>query len=45
VQGKIADAYGLQLSFIVTAICELYVLFYAVWGCKVTNALAPERIA
>ncbi len=34
VQGKIADAYGLQASFIVTAVCELYVLFYALWGCK-----------
>jgi FHS family L-fucose permease-like MFS transporter len=41
VQGQIADAYGLQLSFLLTAACELYVLFYALWGCKVTNA-APE---
>jgi len=40
VQGKIADAYGLQLSFLLTAACELYVLFYALWGAKTTNELS-----
>jgi FHS family L-fucose permease-like MFS transporter len=45
VQGKIADAYGLQLSFLVTAICELYVLFYAVWGCKVGSPAMQEAAA
>jgi len=40
VQGQVADAFGLQLSFLVTAVCELYVLFYALWGCKTTNATA-----
>ena len=39
VQGKLADAYGLQTSFLLTAACELYILFYALWGAKVTNAL------
>ena len=34
VQGWIADAYGLQWSFVLTAACELYVLFYALWGCR-----------
>jgi FHS family L-fucose permease-like MFS transporter len=34
VQGWLADAYGLQLSFLLTAACELYVLFYALWGAK-----------
>lgn len=34
VQGWLADAYGLQQSFILTAICELYILFYALWGSK-----------
>ena len=34
VQGKLADAYGLQWSFLLTAACELYVLFYALWGAK-----------
>ncbi len=34
VQGWLADAYGLQTSFFLTAACELYVLFYALWGSK-----------
>jgi FHS family L-fucose permease-like MFS transporter len=34
VQGGLADVYGLQRSFLLTAACELYVLFYAVWGAK-----------
>jgi FHS family L-fucose permease-like MFS transporter len=34
VQGWLADRYGLQLSFLLTAACELYVLFYALWGSK-----------
>ncbi|WBO23235.1 sugar MFS transporter [Sphingomonas abietis] len=37
VQGWLADAYGLQWSFLLTAACELYVLFYALWGCKDPN--------
>jgi len=40
VQGKIADAYGLQWSFLLTAACELYVLFYALWGAKATGESA-----
>jgi len=39
VQGKIADTYGLQWSFLLTAACELYVLFYALWGAKPTHSL------
>ena len=42
VQGRIADLYGLQASFLVTAACELYVIFYAFWGSQPTNAL-PDR--
>jgi FHS family L-fucose permease-like MFS transporter len=34
VQGKLADVFGLQLSFLLPAACELYVLFYALWGSK-----------
>jgi FHS family L-fucose permease-like MFS transporter len=34
VQGWLADLYGLQTSFLLTAVCELYVLFYALWGAK-----------
>lgn len=37
VQGWLADRYGLQLSFLLTAACELYVLFYALWGAKPTG--------
>jgi len=45
VQGWLADEYGLQLSFILTAICELYILFYALWGSKPTNAFPDEAAA
>ncbi|MDB5438316.1 MAG: glucose/galactose transporter, partial [Caulobacteraceae bacterium] len=44
VQGWIADRFGLQLSFLLTAACELYVLFYAVWGCKPTHSLPPPIV-
>ena len=44
VQGWLADNYGLQNSFYLTAACELYVLFYALWGSRVTAALPPERL-
>lgn len=37
VQGWLADAYGLQTSFLLTAACELYVLFYALWGARTTS--------
>ena len=42
IQGSIADRYGIQPAFLVTAACELYVLFYALWGYRVTGqATAP----
>lgn len=44
VQGWLADSYGLQNSFWLTVACELYVIFYALWGCKPTNALEPEKV-
>ena len=34
VQGWLADSFGLQLSFLLTAACELYILFYALWGSR-----------
>ncbi|CAN7205595.1 sugar MFS transporter [Phenylobacterium sp. LjRoot225] len=37
IQGNIADRYGIQWAFIVTVLCELYVLFYALWGSKPTG--------
>ena len=39
VQGKLADHFGLQWSFLLTAACELYTLFYALWGSRPTNAV------
>jgi FHS family L-fucose permease-like MFS transporter len=33
-QGKLADAIGLQPSFLITAACEVYILFYALWGSR-----------
>ncbi|HTG37247.1 sugar MFS transporter [Sphingomonas sp.] len=44
VQGWLADAYGLQWSFLLTAACELYILFYALWGAKPTHALADPVV-
>jgi FHS family L-fucose permease-like MFS transporter len=43
VQGWLADTVGLQHSFLLTAACELYVLFYALWGSKTTNAFPDEK--
>ena len=44
VQGWLADTYGLQNSFFLTAACELYIIFYGLWGSKPTNALPPEQL-
>lgn len=40
VQGWLADAYGLQNSFWLTVACELYIIFYALWGSR--PAVAAE---
>ena len=45
VQGWLADLYGLQNSFWLTVACEIYVLWYALWGSKPTEALPPEEFA
>ncbi len=44
VQGKLADAYGLQWSFLLTIACECYVLFYALWGSRPTPEPAPKVV-
>lgn len=31
---QLADRFGLQNSFFLTAGCGLYVLWYGIWGCK-----------
>ena len=44
IQGRIADDYGLNWGFLLTALCCAYVLFYALWGSKPTGEqLAVER--
>jgi len=40
IQGNIADAYGIQPAFLVTAACELYVLYYALWGYRLKGEAA-----
>lgn len=42
VQGWLADRFGLQLSFLLTVACELYILFYALWGARTGNALPND---
>ena len=34
VQGWLADSYGLQNSFWLTVACEVYVIWYALWGSR-----------
>ena len=44
VQGWLADTVGLQNSFWLTVSCELYVIWYALWGSKPTAVLPPETL-
>ncbi len=44
-QGVIADRVGLQLSYLLPALCYVYVLFYAVWGSRVNDALPNEQFS
>ena len=37
VQGTLADTFGLQSSFLLTAACEMFVLFYALWGARIAT--------
>ena len=43
-QGVLADHVGLQLSYLMPAACYVYVLFYAVWGSRVREALPDEEL-
>ena len=36
-QGVFADNYSLQWSFLLPGLCYFYILFYALWGSKVTG--------
>jgi FHS family L-fucose permease-like MFS transporter len=43
-QGVLADHVGLQLSYLLPAVGYVYVLGYALWGCRPTDELPPERL-
>jgi FHS family L-fucose permease-like MFS transporter len=43
-QGWIADHYSLQMSFLLPAICEIYTLWYALRGSRVTKVETPESL-
>lgn len=45
IQGLLADWYGLQNSFWLTVACEVYVLWYALYGSRPTNALPDQTMA
>ena len=42
VQGWLADAYGLQNSFWLTVLCEVYIIYYALWGSKPNTVEVDE---
>jgi MFS transporter, FHS family, L-fucose permease len=48
IQGWLADRFGLQRSFLLTAACELYVLWYGMWGSRpvasASEPLVDERL-
>jgi FHS family L-fucose permease-like MFS transporter len=44
-QGVLADHVGLQLSYLLPAVCYVYVLGYALWGSRATEELQAERLA
>ncbi len=43
-QGVLADRVGLQLSYLLPAVCYVYVLGYALWGSRATEELQAERL-
>ena len=42
VQGWLADSFGLQNSFWLTVACEIYIIYYALWGSKPTAQVDSE---
>ena len=48
IQGWLADRFGLQRSFLLTAVCELYVVGYALWWSRplpsANDSLPDERL-
>ncbi len=45
VQGWLADRFGLQHSFLLTAACEVYVLAFALWGSRTAEAAGGHALA
>ena len=45
VQGWLADLYGLQNSFWLTVACEVYIIYYALWGSKPNEVTAEDGVA
>jgi len=45
INGKVADHYGINWAFLITALCELYVLGYALWGSRPTTSHPPEQLS
>jgi FHS family L-fucose permease-like MFS transporter len=43
INGSIADHFGIQWAFMVTALCEVYVLCFALWGSRPTHALPDQQ--
>jgi FHS family L-fucose permease-like MFS transporter len=44
INGKVADHFGINWAFLITALCELYVLGYALWGARSTRSLPAEQL-
>lgn len=42
VQGRAADTWGIQISYVIPAACYLYILAFALFGTRATHAL-PEQ--
>jgi FHS family L-fucose permease-like MFS transporter len=43
VQGWLADLYGLQNSFWLTVACEVYIIYYALWGSKPADGMQDRQ--
>lgn len=43
IQGRLADSYGLNWGFLLTAACCAYVLFFALWGSRTALSAAAGR--
>ena len=42
-QGALADKMGYLYSYVLPIVCLLFILFYAIWGCKNVNKDIPTE--